>query len=161
MRRMSAAQPAGTPGRRPAEGAASGVFHGQDGDDLDAALASPEMDRLLSQHSATQTVPASSGIFQGQDDDDMDALLASPAMEHLLSQPPNRRAVQSAAQRESSAGPGVRRSRQQTQPRSPGRPGLGPGQQQAQVSAWDYPQQPPAQRKRAPRKEVIDLTGED
>lgn len=159
MRRMSAAQPAGTPGSWPAEGAASGVFHGQDDDDLDAALASPEMDRLLSQHSATQTVPASSGIFQGQDDDDIDALLASPAVERLLSQPPDSCAAQNAAQRESSAGPGVRRSRQQTQPKSPGRPGPGPGQ--AQVSAWDYPQQPPAKRKRAPRKEVIDLTGED
>ena len=161
MRRKSAAQPAGTPGSWPAEGAASGVFHGQDDDDLDAALVSPEMDRLLSQHSATRAVPASSGVFQGQGDDDMDAHLASPAMERLLSQPPDSRAAQNAVQLESSAGPGVRRSRQQAQPRSTGRSGPGPGQQQAQVSAWDYPKQKPAQRQRAPHTEVIDLTGED
>ncbi len=162
VRRMSAAQRAGTPSSRPAERAASGVFCGRGDDDLDTALAAPKMDSLLSQRPAAQTGLASSGVFQGREDDDMDALLASPAMERLLSQPPDSLGAETAVQQAFPAEPTARRSSgQQAQPRSSGRSGPVPGQQQAQVSAWDYPQQPPAQHQPGPRREVIDLTGED
>ena len=34
-------------------------------------------------------------------------------------------------------------------------------QQEAAASAWDYPQQPVTRRRRAPRKDVVDLTSDD
>lgn len=155
VRKMRAAQSTGTPRSQPSQSMvtepnlASGVFQDQADDDLDAVLVSPEIERLLSQcQSQPAQRPAQQAVRVGTSH--AMARHSSAAGAHLVESSQDDDIVivsdEGIAQGESAVA---------------GRNGKARRPQQASASAWDYPQQPPAARRSAPRKTFVDLTGEE
>ena len=125
----------GPSSQRSGGGRGLGVFANEDDDDFDAALASPEMDALLSQRSS-QRQPSQPGR-PSQD-----------AAQPTQSYPPPQPAY-------SPYGHGPQRGTGPPSGTAAGGPSGGPAWgQHGQASAWDYPREPPA-------AEVVDLSGEE
>ena len=130
----------GPSSQRSGGGRGLGVFANEDDDDFEAALASPEMDALLSQR-LSQRQPSQPGR-PSQD-------AATPAAEqptqlYLPAQPAY-----------SPYGQGPQRGTGPPSGTAAGGPsGVRAWGQHGQASAWDYPREPPA-------AEVVDLSGEE
>ena len=155
IRKMRAAQSPSTPGSWLSQSVAtepnlaSGVFKDQADDDLDGVLASPEMEGLPSQSQSRPIQPAAQQADRADTSHAM-ARHSSAAGAHLVESSQDDDIVivsdEGIAQGESAVA---------------GRSGKARRPQQASASAWDYPQQPPAARRSAPRKTFVDLTGEE
>ncbi|BDA49699.1 probable SWI/SNF-related matrix-associated actin-dependent regulator [Coccomyxa sp. Obi] len=141
----------GTAGPRggPSGGGGLGIFADDDDEEFDAALASPEMDAMLSQGRSSQPAPDAGGASgaggRGR------GSRSEPEPEHLTqqyfpAQPPYSPYGQP-QQRATGAGPHADVATASA--------GGGSGQRGPAASAWDYPAQPP------PPAQVVDLTGEE